>query len=361
MKLDTVIQRLPGWYEAGLSVYLKSAPGIGKSDTIAHAPRLIGQKLGRKMGLVIINGPLLTPGDAVGYLMPKTTADGRVESIYSDPFWFKTEGGMRLEDYEGGIVFVDEADKTDTDVKKVIGEAALSGRLGPHRLSKGWLVWMAGNESKHRSGSTKELDHLINRRMEVDVTADMGSWINWADNNGVSPIAKAFASQNPQIVFSGEVPKEQGPWCTPRSLVRSDRYLQVLAGVDKNGQINDYPDDPESKEEVAGIIGAGAMAQMFGFIKLQQEMPRYEKIVADPAGAKLPTKPDAQMLVCYNLAHRVDKSDIAPVIKYIERLPKEFAITFAKAACKRNRDLVVTPAMQGWAKTNASLMASIAN
>ena len=61
--------------------------------------------------------------------------------------------------------------------------------------------------------------------------------------------------------------------------------------------------------------------------------------------AKLPTKPDfPQMLVVFNLAHRVDTKGIeAGDPKYIERMPKEFAVTFAKAACKRNHALVIDP------------------
>jgi hypothetical protein len=50
--------------------------------------------------------------------------------VFSDPFFWRTDDGKRLEEYDGGIIFVDELDKMDTDVKKCIGEAALSGRSG---------------------------------------------------------------------------------------------------------------------------------------------------------------------------------------------------------------------------------------
>jgi hypothetical protein len=40
-------------------------------------------------------------------------------------------------------------------------------------------------------------------------------------------------------------------------------------------------------------------------------------------------------------------------------MPKEFAVTFAKAACKRNHQLVVDPAMRAWSASNASLMAAL--
>src|SRR5579871_287580 len=352
MKLNTVLERIPGWYASGYCVYLKSSPGRGKTTVFSEAPAILSKKLGKNFGLVIINGPLLNPPDSVGYLMPREI-EGHLESLFSDPFWFRTDEGKRLDQYDGGIVVVDEADKMDTDVKKIIGEAALSGRLGPHRLPKGWRVWMAGNRSEDRSGSTKELDHLINRRMEIDVTDDLESWVDWAMNNGVMPLTVAFASQNPQIVFADKVPDKQGPWCTPRSLVGADRYLQAIS---EKGNI---PDDPTAMEEVGGIIGQGATAQYFAFVKLEREMPKYETIVAGPDKAKLPTKPDAQMLVCYNLAHRVTQKDIVPVIKYVERMPKEFSVTFAKAACKKDISLVSTPAMQKWCMENSSLMAAI--
>lgn len=358
MRLSDVTKRLPGWYAAGKCVYLKSAPGRGKTSVLAQAPQQISAITGKNMGLVIINGPLLTPADSIGYLVPrKVTGEGgveHVESVYTDPFWFRTREGKRLDEYDGGIIVVDEMDKADVDVKKVIGEAALTGRLGPHQLPKGWIIWMAGNRQKDRSGSTKELDHLINRRMEIDITDDIESWNDWANTHGVSPLVKAFANQNVHIVFSDGVPEKQGPWCTPRSLVEADDYMRVLRNDDGT-----LPDDPLTMEEVGGMIGEAATAQLFSFVKLEREMPKYEDIVANPKTVKVPEKPDAAMLVCYNLAHRVALADADQVIEYIGRLPKEFGVIFGKAAVQRDSRLVTTQGMTKWIRTNASLMAQI--
>lgn len=360
MKLSTVLNRIPYWYQAGKCVNLKSAPGRGKTTVLSEAPRILSQKFGKNFGLVIINGPLLTPADSIGYLVPKrvTDADGteRVESLYTDPFWFRTREGKRLNEYDGGIIVVDEADKMDVDVKKVIGEAALSGRLGPHLLPEGWIIWMAGNRQKDRSGSTKELDHLINRRMEIDIDDDIDSWNDWAAQNGVSPLARAFANQNPHIVFSDGVPEKQGPWCTPRSLVEADRHLRLLAGDNAT-----FPDDSDTIEEVAGMIGDAAAGQLFAFVKLQREMPSFDSIVKDPKGATLPGKPDAIMLVCFNLAYRVTMDTIDAVITYVDRLPKEFGVIFAKSAAARDMEFVRAKGMQKWIAENASLMVQIGN
>lgn len=356
MKLQDVAKRMPGWYAARRSIYLKSAPGRGKTETLSRAPVILGERHpGKTFGLVILNGPLLTPGDALGYLMPKRHDNGRLESVFTDPFWFRTREGKRLDEYDGGVIVVDEADKMDTDLKKIIGEAALSGRLGPHYIPEGWVIWMAGNRATDRSGSTKELDHLINRRMEIDVTDDIEGWLEWAGANGVLPLTQAFAAQNPQIVFTEGVPDKQGPWCTPRSLAGWDRYLQEVTGG-----TDDIPDDPALAEEAQGMIGVGGASQYFAFVRLEREMPKFEKIIADPTGTKVPqNKPDAAMLIAYNLAHRVCDKTIKPVITYVQRLEKEFAITFAKVACTRNSDLVIHPAMREWTSKNASLLAAL--
>ena len=354
MNLATVIQRLPYWYKAGLSVHLESAPGRGKSTTIEAAPAIIGQKLGKNLGCIIINGANLTVMDVLGFGVPRHD-NGRTEMVFSDPFFCRTIEGKRWEEYDGGILFLDEQDKCETDVKKLLGEARLSGRFGPHKMPPGWMLWSAGNTSKHRSGSTKQLDHEINRTRWITVSDDVESWNEWAANHGVLPLTIAFANQNPNIVWADGVPDKQGPWCTPRSLVKADHYLQVMA--EETGSI---PDDPVTIEEIAGDIGHGAAAQYFAFVRLEREMPKYSTIIADPMKAKMPDKPDALMLISYNLAHRIKKEDCEPVVKYMNRAPKEFAVTFAKAACNRDASLVATPAFQKWALENSSLMAAIA-
>lgn len=352
MKLNTFVRRSIGYYKAGRSVYLKGDIGRGKSESMASLPALFSQKLGGKFGYVVISGPLLNPPDAVGYLMPQREGD-HLTSKFTEPFWFTTECGRRIHDFDGGIILVDEADKMDLDVKKVIGEAALSGRLGPHILPKGWVVWFAGNRQQDRSGSTKEFDHLINRRMEIEIEDDLASLETWMLENKVNPAGITFAVQNPQVVFE-EIPKVQGPRCTPRSLVQAIRYVEsISADPDKLDTSSD------TVEEVGGMIGVSAASQLFATLRLQGEMPRFEDIVANPKKVKVPQRPDVQMLVCYSLAAKVDAKTMGPVVEYVQRMPDEFAITFGMAACRRDTELVNCEAFEKWIVANHSLMNAV--
>lgn len=351
MKLATFQSRMVNYYKTGKCYYLTSAPGRGKTTVIEGAPAIISAALGKRIGYSYMSGPLLTPADTVGYLIPTKDKDGNAASYFTKPFWWYTSEGLPLDAYDGGVVFVDEADKADIDIKKIIGEMALSGKCGPHRLPPGWVVWMAGNRKKDRSGSTKDLDHLINRRCEIEIDDDMQGWLDWAMQRGLNGVGLAFAEQNPQIVFSDGVPKEQGPWCTPRSLVECIEHLMQFAGPD--GRL---PMDATAQHEAKGFIGAAAAAQLFATIKLEHELPALADILADPEGSMLPQRPDAQMLVAYSLAARTDLTNVDPIVRYISRMPKEFEVLFASSATRRDPDIINTPTFDNWCATNASMM-----
>lgn len=351
MKLNDILKRAVFWYQSGVCIYLRGPVGRGKTTVIEQVPAMLSRTLGGRYGFVCLSGPLLTPTDGIGYLMPHVV-DGRMESKFTEPFWFRTSEGKHLTEYDGGIILVDEADKMDTDVKKCIGEAALSGRLGPHVIPKGWVIWMAGNRAEDRSGSTKEYDHLINRRKEINVDDDLQSLEDFMARTEVHPAFITFAHTNPVVVFE-DPPPVPGPWCTPRSLCRLAAYAAQLS---QDGEI---PLDPLFKEEAEGMVGAGAAMQLFATLELQKVMPKFEDIVKSPKSAKVPESPDAQMMVCFTLAAKADAGNLDALITYIERMPPEFTITFGRAAVTRDVNLVTTKAFGEWTKRNAPLMMAI--
>jgi hypothetical protein len=351
--------------DARISTHLKSPPGVGKSDFVEDLIAYLSKRDGFEWGFATCFLATFTPTDLLGYMVPTkiTNADGSqsLASVFTTPSWMMTRPtkeyphGRHINTFKRGIVFLDEWSQADGDTKKAAAQLKLKGEVGPHRLHEGIAVISAGNRKDDRSGVTKEFDFVINREQEINIHPDFPSWEAWAVAHGVMPLTITFAAQNPQIVFAGEVPKEQGPWTTPRSLCMVDRLLQVKMA--NNG--GELPDSPEVAEQLQGIMGAGA-AQYMAFIKIQREMPKYSEIVKDPGGVKVPKAPDAQMLVCYQLAHEIKPKDSAQIIEYVERLPKEFAVTFATTACKKNMQLVNEPAFDKWARQNSSLMAAIA-
>lgn len=354
MKLKDFYNTSVALYQDGISVYLRSPPGRGKTTTIKDCVPHIGRSLNKRLGISTVTGPNLQPGDTVGFGIPKHS-DTHSQMVFTLPFFWTTDEGKFLWEYDGGIIFVDEADKADVDIKKVLGEMAESGRCGPHKLPPGWVVWMAGNRAEDRSGSTRELDHLINRRLEINVHDDIEGWEEWATKNAVHGDIIAFAKSNPDTVFPSKLPEKQGPFCTPRSLVKVGRLLVTLTGKSVH-DAERLPMDDIAQELVAAGIGSAAAGQLFSTLKLSAELPEIADIMADPMKAKLPGAPDAQMLVCYKLASLTTKERLASIIKYIERLPADFSATYAKSVVNRVPVMVAEPPMLDWSKRNSSLM-----
>lgn len=355
MKLSTVLSLIPTWYETGICYDIRGPVGQGKSDTAQCAPKILEKAFpGKRFGIRTLNCVSLTPMDLYGFGLPKHD-DGRSIMVFSEPFFWVTDEGKPLTEYDGGIILFEEIDKGDIDVKKIVYEGSYSGWFGSHKLPKGWVVWFTGNRAEDRSGATKELDYGINRVIRVDITPDPQGWADWCVQNSVMPVTIAFGINNTQIVWPDKLPDKQGAFCTPRSLVRLDRYFQVATQLNDGNRVL----DDASMEIAGGAIGREAAAQYFVHLRLDSEMPSYEDIVKNPTTCKAPKEPDAQMLVCYKLATSVKPDDAKAVITYIERLPKDFAATFARSAIKRDPTMVMLPAFQQWAMRNSHLLTLI--
>jgi hypothetical protein len=348
---------IPDWYAARSPICLLSAPGIGKTSIIEDAIPELSKMFNQNLGMVPLNGGDMNVADTVGYLMPRDRG-GVFTSEFSLPYWWFTREGKPLTDYDGGFIFFDEIDKAPLDVKKIAGALMWNGRCGPHYLPPGWQVWAAANRLEDRSGSTKELDHLINRRYQINVTPHLQSWKDWAFSHNVHPTFIAYAEKHSDMIFNSEVPEKQQPWPTPRSFVKVANDLVAFA---KRRGVNKIPDDELVQEFAAGIVGHGLVASLFSYITLGNELPSFDDIIANPSKTRVPSRADAQMIVVYELAARVEEEMMNPVVEYIERFPKEFSVSFAKAACRRDPDLLNTPAITRWCATNHSLMTAISD
>lgn len=341
--------------DKGPGLYLRGRIGHGKTSLIMKTPELLEARFpDKRYGIAVVNGAQLSIATASGYLWP-VEQDGNQYSRFTRPDWWLTTEGKPLEDYAGGVVFVDEMDKADPDIKKILGEAFLSKRFASHILPPGWVMWGAGNTKLDRSGSTKEFDHLIGRRREIEFDDDVESLERWMEDNDCLPETIAFMKEHPEVVFPTEPPKEQGPSCNPRSLVEGgDRYLQLLMREQETDKI---PTGTDVMEDIAGSIGEGAAVQYFATIRLGQELPDYEEIIAKPKETRVPTRPDAVMIACHKIGKRVSKKDLAPAIQYISRLPEEFGVMFCRTIVKKDKSLVNEKPMVEWISKNAGLVA----
>jgi hypothetical protein len=348
-------------YRAGTPLALEGAPGVGKSSIIRkefveRIEAYIGRPIGYHEELV----PTLDAPDVRGFLVPTKDADGNAISKFTYPGICPSQEYLR--EYPIGVYFLDEFETGDILTKKALAPTILEGGIGNAQLPPGWLRVMASNRMSDRSGAGKPLMHVMNRTRKVGIDSDLFSWVLWAEANGVHPMFVAWAKSRPGILFTNEVPAEPKPFCTPRSGVEAAKYMAIVAGVDEKGNPNMViPSDGVTQEFVAGSVGDGAAADMFGYFKVADFLPTIQQVEANPSGCKLP--PMERLDAAYAAVQMCIHHAAAPIIDklwtYIERLPKELQVSAAKSLLEKSGGaLLNSQALGKWIAQNRALVMS---
>lgn len=323
------------------SIELVSPPGVGKSASIHQVCKELSKEWDAPVGCKPFFLTTVEPPDVRGFGLPgKDETDGSLIMQFTKAPWMP-----KADDPQYGIVFLDEWGQASGDVKKPAAELLLSGRVGESVLPITWLVVAASNREKDRSGVGKEMAFTENRKCRINIQPNADAWVEWAEHEGVNPWAIAFAKFKPGLVFTSDVPDKSGPFCTPRTLVKVSHLIGSL------------PLDLFT-EAAAGYIGEGTAAEFVAFLRVAEQLPKFEEIVADPKKCRLPEKdrPDAQYATMQMIAHRVDKKSALAAFQYLQRMPKEFQVSGLKAALRRCGEMVQTPEFASWLRENKELV-----
>lgn len=367
MIMSKLLKHVVADIRAGIAVHLISDSGRGKSMFVEEEllPALASADGPGSWGLCKAFGATYTPPDTMGYAFKgnEQERNGRkfFKTEFAMPAWFVTVDGNPAWEYKHVLIFLDEYGQSEAEVKRCLAELKLHRQIGPWAAPPGSGVIACSNKGP-RYGVTKDFDFCINREGQYTITDDLQSLLDWMEKpykvDGrtweVTPTTRLFAKKHPGIVFE-PAPKEQGPWCTPRSLVAQDRYMQVL-GLD-----NINPGDADFIEGTTAKVGVPASQALCSWLQFRLELPDYEQVVAAPTTTPVPQKPDMMMLMSYELAALTQREHLPACVQYMQRFPKDMAICYVKTLLKRDASLLTEPAMQAWSNKNSTLISLVAS
>lgn len=318
-----------------VAMLLVSGPGLGKSSIVEQAGEELSSELGKPVMVKPFHLTTVEPPDVRGFGLP--SAD-RQDMQFTRPPW-----AIKKEEPENGILFLDELGQASHDVQKPAAELLLHRRVGNYQLPPGWVVMAASNRETDRSGVTRELAFITNRRAIIKIEPNLDAWANWAEKEDINPLAIAFAKVKPDLVFAAEIPEKSGPFCTPRSLCMLANYIGEL-------------DMAAFTEMATGLIGDGAAAEFVAFLRVAEQLPKFEEIVANPDGVEVPKRPDASYAAMQMIAHRVDDKTAKAAFKYLKRMGREFQVAGLRGTFNRCPALVRTPDFATWLRENKDLV-----
>jgi hypothetical protein len=338
-----------------IATELVSGPGIGKSSINEQAACDMSVELGCPVAYIPFFLSTVEPPDVRGFGIPEKMPSGERRMVYTKAPWmpggdngFIAENGELRRAKAGemapcGIINLDEFRQAGQDTQKPAAELFLNRRVGESFLPDHYIVTACSNRENDRSGVQRELAFITNRRMVIKIEPNLQAWVDWAEKQDVHPLAIAFARTKPDAVFADKIPEKSGPFCTPRSLVMLSQY------------IGEY-DMATFTEAAMGLIGEGTATEFVAFLRVAEQLPKFEEIVANPEKVAVPTRPDASFAAMQMIAHRVCEKTAVQAFKYLSRMSKEFQVAGLRGTFHRVPNVVRSPDFAAWLRDNKSLV-----
>ena len=357
MKDITKLGTILNWYKSDTALHLQGPPGCGKTTVATDDfPKMLSEHYGETFGMHEETCTTIDAPDVRGFLVPsKDPKTGKGISYFTRPGIMPSE--EYLDAHPRGLYILDERSQSQLLTQTALGPVVLSKKFGEHSLPEGWRVISTSNRLSDRSAVIRPPMHLINREATIEVDFDIESSGAWWERNDMHPMGIAFAKAHPGC-FAKEVPAEPKPYNTPRSYTFAWDYLKNVAGADADGNpIMKIVTDHVSQEFVAGFIGDGSSAELFSFLKVADDLPTIEEILAKPGKAKCPDRLDAAYAGVQLCLHHADANNIDAIWEWTERLPLELQTSAARSMLDRSGGQLLNSKRLGkWSTKNRALV-----
>lgn len=327
MHLKAATQLLAHLLDDDIPAFMWGPPGVGKSASIRQIAserswNVIDFRASTRDSVALMGLPDIS-GDTTRWKVP-------------DEFPQEERDGTE------GILFLDELNAAPPSMMAAMFGLVLDRKVGDYVLPKGWRVVAAGNRQADRAAAQRMPSALANRFAHIDVDADTSAGhenvhVEYFNNIGVDPRLIAFLRFRPALIHS--MPKnDERAFPTPRSWEQAAKVVGLPGAM--------------RLQAVSSIVGEGAAAEMEGFLRVYQNLPSLDLVLANPNSAPIPEDPAARFAISAGLARKVDNKSFDNGMAYMQRLPREFEILFTVDAVRRDPGLSHTSAFTSWAVRN---------
>lgn len=311
-----------------LPILIKGAPGAGKSDIVAQAAAAAGANV------VLMHPVVSDPTDFKG--LPGIVA-GKAEFL---PF-----GDLRqlVEADEPTVAFLDDLGQAPAVVQAAAMQLILARRVNGHKVSDKVVFVAATNRREDRAGVTGILEPVKSRFASiVELTPTLDDWCEWALEHDVPAEVIAFCRFRPELFAPKDPPTAD---IVNRPCPRTITQMGAL-----------YAAGITDLESLGGAVGQGFAVEFVAFLRTYQDLPSIDSILLNPTTAGVPRNPAALYAVTTALAINASVANVERIIKYLERLPREFQTLGVRDIDRRDKKMANNKAMIAWFAKNQDIL-----
>ena len=304
---------------ARLVPYVRSSPGIGKSDS--------ARKFAKQARLKLIDLRLsqCTPEDLQGY--PMRDGDKAVFTPF-DIFPLQGEPLPVVDGVEmdGWLLLLDELSSANKAVQAAAYKLVLDRMVGSFHLHENCAIICCGNLITDKAVVHKMSTALQSRLVHYQLSIDVNEWSNWAAENNIDHRITAFINFDTKMLMNFNPDHEDHTFACPRTWEFLNRTIK---GVDI--------DREKHTPRICGTIGSAAAMQFISFCEVYKELPKWEHLV-DPDindALKPPTEPAARFAVISWIGAEISEEEIENVIPYVKKFGGDFQMLFCRHVLRR--------------------------
>ena len=312
--------------------------GIGKSELVYQlAPQAVhilglADKYGDDYVFPVVErraSQMADVGDVIGVPEPETTEHGRVTK-FAPMTWFAQACSQPC------ILFFDEVDRANNDVRQSLMELTDSRKIAGHNLHPDTIVIAMVNGGTHDTNNSYQVSELDpaehDRWRHVDLEPTVEDWISWANDN-CHPMTVDFIRNNPaHLEHEGEIePHKVYP--SRRSWAHFDKCLQMAELTGEKIFDGDSP--------LIYFIGDGYVGKEAS-IAFKNYLEKYERVIT--VEDVLDNKKDLSGLELNEANALIDK--IADSDEFKDNMSDERSHNLAKFVYNISAEL----AMKAWEK-----------
>lgn len=346
MKPSQLIPALETCIDVQQPAFIWGPPGVGKSDIVRNiADRKYASQYGYQIDstgrlrdpngkftstrpwLRDVRALLLDPVDLRG--LPCVNGDNRAH--FAQPDFLPREGS--------GLLFLDELNAAPPLTQAACYQLVLDRALGEYTLPDGWVIVAAGNRESDGAVTHRMPTALKTRMAHLNAEVDVIDWCKWAVDSDIEPIVIAFIRFRPELLHAFDARAQTFP--TPRTWAFVSRIVRA-AMQDKSVEF----------ELIKGIVGEAAAIEFCAFARLYRTLPAVDQIIMDPLNAPVPAagrdQAAQQYAIAAALARLATDASFGSIMKYMDRLPQEFAVMSIRDATRRDATLTSLPVYTKW-------------
>ncbi len=199
-------------------LYIEGHAGIGKSQMMKDICLILSSKTGQEVNLQTLNLQFCERPDFMGlpYIDEMKTTK------------FARPNFLPLEGY--GILFLDEANRVDTDIQSGMLTLLEDRNINGHKLGKNWMIVLAGNPSGVENGvhyNVNSFDRALSDRVaKVPATGSLDDFKEYLHLKYPNHILLQVLDYIPDIIsFNGEE-------CSPRAFEYAIKATKSCLGVE---------------------------------------------------------------------------------------------------------------------------------